>query len=113
VTAEECNVAFTKDEECAREASRALCRGQKVTLFINSQMLYIGEQHKTSWTPNHWVALTSPLAFTPVLGGSSPLVSFSVFTWGSIRAVPTSGGLPLSDFVKNFYGYIACKASGL
>lgn len=112
VTAEECNLVFTQDEACIRRAGAAVTKGQKVSLFINSQMLHTSEQHKESRIPTHWVVLTTPVSFTVVPTDASFLISFAVFTWGRLRRVPTSGGLPLTDFLKNFYGYIACRSQG-
>jgi hypothetical protein len=110
VTAEECNLVFTKDEACARRANAAFNRGEKVSLFIHSQMLSTEKEkraERSPW-PDHWVALASPISFTP--SDDTQLVSCSVFTWGHCRAVPYNDALSLEDFCKNFYGYISCRA---
>ena len=111
VTAEECNLVRIQDEACTRRANAAFNKREKVVLFINSQMLSSESEKRAAWStvPTHWIALASPISFTPS-ATDDWLVSFSAFTWGSCRPVPNNGALPLADFLKNFYGYISCRA---
>jgi hypothetical protein len=36
-------------------------------------------------------------------------LSFHVYSWGKDRSVPYSGNLSTSQFLDNYYGYVACK----
>lgn len=103
------NVYFSKDWKCASEASRLKGDGYRVCLFINADMLVVKTQDDSSTTPDHWVILKSAMTLTGAAGDKKATIKFSVFTWGSERAVPTTGLLKLPSFLDNFYGYVAAK----
>jgi hypothetical protein len=98
------NLVFTKSKSDIVKANDLRLQGCKVCLFIDADMLEASTQDSTSTTPDHWVVLTGPVTF------SGDNISLEVFTWGEAkRKVPRSGSLPLSSFLKHFYGYVAAK----
>ena len=101
---EEANVFFKKNRRDAETASRLFEEGYNVALLINTNILDGETQTNWSLTPEHWVALTSPLEFTDTH------VRFTLFTWGDpAYAVPQGAELEVGSFVKNYYGYVACR----
>jgi hypothetical protein len=105
----ETNVVFCKDLANARRASALYAKGYKVCLFINMNMLQAATQENASATPDHWVALTSPITFSGIEADPVSKVSFQVYTWGKQQNVPSSGSLYIKYFLRNYYGFIACK----
>lgn len=98
------NVYLTKSKSDIESANALRSQGLKVSLFINSDMLYTSKQDNSSTFPDHWVVLTGPVLI------KDGKISLEVFTWGEAkRKVPNSGDLPLASFIKNFYGYVAAK----
>ncbi len=98
------NLVFTKSKSDIVKANDLRLQGCKVCLFIDADMLNTAKQNSMSTTPDHWVVLTGPVTF------NGDNISFEVFTWGEAkRKVPGSGTLPLSSFLKHFYGYVAAK----
>lgn len=101
---DETNVYFNKDETNLRKASNLHKKGWKISLFINTDMLYKKTQSDASTFPNHWVVLTSPIT------ASAKSVSFKIYTWGNPnRSVPQTGTLSMRDFLDNYYGFVGCK----
>lgn len=101
---EEANIFFKKNRRDAETASRLFEEGYNVALLINANMLDGETQTNWSLTPDHWVVLTSPLEFTETH------VRFTLFTWGDpAYAVPQGAELEVGSFVKNYYGYVACR----
>ena len=103
----ETNVFFTKDAEHAKRASMLYGRGYKVCLFINAQMLKASTQNDSSTTPDHWVVMASALSQNSV--GGELQVNLKVHSWGQILSVPSTGTFSMKTFVKNYYGFVACK----
>jgi hypothetical protein len=100
----ETNVYFTKDQKCAETASDLWGKAYKVCLFIGANMLEVSTQDEGTTTPDHWVVLNSAIKFT------HKDASFSIYTWGDPgRLVPQKGSLSIESFLKNFYGFVACK----
>ena len=111
----ETNVIRSQDVSNALAASSAFMSGKKVALFINANMLEA--PNSSSLTPDHWVALTSPILTFPSVninnaGKPDPntTVKLSVYSWGNVQAVPESGTLRLSNFLDNYYGYISARS---
>lgn len=103
----ETNLLSSKTVESLREADRLFHDDFWVCLFVNSTMLSNdpAEAKGGSLTPNHWVALTSPITFT-----GDGHVSFTVFTWGDgQRSVPFRGALTVEQLLRNYYGYVAAR----
>lgn len=99
----ETNLFFNKDETNLRKANDLYSKGWKISLFINSNMLYAKSQSDSSVAPDHWVVLTSNMTIT------AKSVSFTVYTWGNpSRSVPEKGTLSLADLLDNYYGFIGC-----
>lgn len=111
------NVGFIKDLACATQASRLFSRGYKVALFINANMLYADKMNSPSLTPDHWVALTSPIRIKsinllrPGTLNEDPTssVAFTCYSWGNRYPVPGTGTLTDYRFSSNYYGFIACR----
>jgi hypothetical protein len=133
---EDTSLASSASLSNAEKASELLGSGYKVVLLIADNMLKVSTQDDNSHYPDHWVALTAPITFqqdyvtVPELRdcfrdppgprvcvtrpASTTLdrkakVSFKVYSWGAVRSVPQSGTLSTNSFLKNYYGYIACK----
>lgn len=101
---EEANVFFKKNRHDAETASHLFEEGYNVALLINANMLDADSQTNWSLTPDHWVVLTSAMEFTETH------VRFTLFTWGDpAYAVPQGAELEVGSFVKNYYGYVACR----
>ena len=99
------NVYFTKGDDAISEANRLFLAKYRVCLFINANMLEADKQTKGSVTPDHWVVM-----ITPIKRDTGGIVSAVVFSWGDgERVIPRGGRLAESDFLKNFYGYVAAK----
>lgn len=100
------NVVFTKGKSDIEDAERLRATMNHVCLFINADMLDSAKQDNKSVIPNHWVVLSGPVSFL-----DKDRIVFTVFTWGNgSRAVPTTGDLSLSSFLKNFYGFVSAPA---
>jgi len=96
-----------RDTDNMDEASRLYAAGYRVFLLIDAQMLETTTQSESGSAvlkDRHWITLRSKI------DRSSGNVKMTIFTWGEgNRQVPQSGGLPLSDFLENYYGYVAGK----
>ena len=86
--------------------------GYKVVLFIDSNLLDADSQDNLfSVYPDHWVALTTPIADNGDIIGYDAPISFKVFSWGREMPVPVDPSHPLTkrSFLTRYYGYIAAK----
>jgi hypothetical protein len=98
------SVFWTKSKSDILAASTLHLTSNFVCLFINADMLYGSKHNQRSIIPNHWVVLTSPVNIT------GDKISMEVFTWGNGKyKIPESGELTVSNFCRNFYGYVSCK----
>jgi len=95
------NVFVTKGRSDIDTASQLQLQSRRVCLFINANMLYADKNTNRSFSPNHWVVLTSPAG---VVDGA---VSVKVYSWGKIYNVPPTGSLAAGSFSRNFYGFVA------
>ncbi len=93
------NLVFTKDEATLTAAGVRRSHSHHVCLFISANMLQ--SPHESSWTPDHWVVLASPVTV------GSGRAKFSVFTWGGVQSVDQ----PVGDLCENFYGYVSSSAA--
>jgi hypothetical protein len=93
------NLVFTKSQKEIEDASTRFYQYQSVCLFINANMLQ--NPSSQSWTPDHWVVLTSPITI------KKDNINFEVYSWGSIQKVDTT----VNNFCKNFYGYISSSST--
>lgn len=108
----ETNLFFTKNLENARQASTLRGQGYKVTLLINSNMLYDKEQDDPSWFPDHWIGLVSDLQFNGNPDLPEALVDAKIHSWGEVRDIAehkTTRPLTVEVFLQNYYGFLACK----
>jgi hypothetical protein len=96
-----------RDTDNLDEASRLFSAGYRVCLFIDYQMIETEKQAESGsrlGLDRHWIVLRSRI------DRSSGNVKMTIHTWGNEnREVPQSGLLPLDDFLKNYYGYVAGK----
>ncbi|MEP6827018.1 MAG: hypothetical protein ABJA10_02975 [Aestuariivirga sp.] len=94
-----------RDTSNMDEASRLFAAGYRVCLLIDGQLIDTTHQSESGskWLlDRHWIVLRSEIDRS---GGD---VKMHIFTWGDgNRAVPTSGTLPLDNFLTNYYGYVA------
>jgi hypothetical protein len=97
----ETNVFFTKGRSDIDSCHTLRLHGRKVCLFVNAQILSAHSQASRSFSPNHWVVLTSSA------GVVNNALSVNVYTWGDIRRVPAAGTLSVDQFCRNFYGYVS------
>jgi hypothetical protein len=122
----ETNLFITKDLANVMQASRLRGQGYKVSLFINSNLLFAtapgewawdnifhGEaQDDPSWAPDHWVALVSELKFIGNTDFPGALVEGKIHSWGQQREIAqdkVKHPLTVEKFLQNYYGFIACK----
>jgi hypothetical protein len=112
------NVYFNKDEANLQEVSDLYSKGYHVSLFISDNMLYSNKQDDGSRIPDHWVALASPITLDTKLTDDpnrrrymipNSFISLKVFTWGKVLNLPVGGPLKTESFLKNYYGYVACR----
>lgn len=114
---EETNILKIKDLPNALKASRLFAQGYHVALFINADMLNASTMNNASTSPDHWVALTTPMTISSVnvkhpgalVEDKASSVQFQVYSWGRRIAVPPSGRLTDYHFLANYYGFIACR----
>jgi len=96
---------------CAQRASQRFGEGYNVAMLIDADMLEPDTQGDwVSMYPDHWVILNSAIQNAGTVDYSVN-VSFSVYTWGSIRPVPFDSTKPLryEYFLNKFYGFVAAK----
>lgn len=114
----ETNLVVHKDLACAVKATNLFTSGYRIALFISGNMLDADTMGDPSPWPDHWVALTSPIAIKSInmtrpgslVDDKSSSVKFEIYTWGDGRtAVPASGTLTEYNFLSNYYGFIACR----
>ena len=105
---DETNLFFTKSRGNIKKAGELVANGNRVCLFINSDMLKPSTQMQKSTFPDHWVVLKkSPHGSAVSIRHG--LISFRVHSWGKVLLVPSTGVLKVDDFTKNYYGYVAAK----
>ena len=95
------NVVFLKGRDEVNECVRDFDVSRRICLFIHMQMLDPFKFAHRSMTPNHWVVLTKRMTV------QKDMINFGVYTWGSLRNIPRTGGYPLDGFYRNFYGYVS------
>ncbi|MBR0869398.1 hypothetical protein JQ633_03440 [Bradyrhizobium tropiciagri] len=105
---EDANIArHQRDTDNMDEASRLYSAGYRVCLLIDDQMLYASKQTKSGSVvlrDRHWVVLRSKIDRS---GGN---VKMNIFTWGDgDYKVPQGDPLTVSQFLENYYGYVAAK----
>ncbi len=83
--------AFARDTRVYRD----------VCLFINDNMLVDATSKRKSTFMNHCIVVDEP----PTLQNGQ--ISMSVYTYGDIQRVPSTGTLSLDEFSRNFYGYVS------
>jgi hypothetical protein len=77
-----------------------------VLLLVNSQMLVPEKQSDWSLTSNHFVVLKRPIEIS-----ADSYVQTTVYTWGddNFKIPHAEAKLSVSDFLENYYGFIAAK----
>jgi hypothetical protein len=87
------------------DANRLYADGYRICLFIGANILSEKDQSKSSTTAEHWAVQRS------LIDRSNGTVKLKVFTWGDGEYQIPHGSktLPVSDFLGNFYGYVAGK----
>jgi hypothetical protein len=92
----------------AMEANEKFLGGWRVVLLINARMLAEeteDTQAKLIASSDHWVGLASSMGENLEHG-----LRFNVHSWGKVMPVPEKKPfLPLSAFLKNYYGFVAAK----
>ncbi|HMP61365.1 MAG TPA: hypothetical protein PKD86_18650 [Gemmatales bacterium] len=116
-TLNDANVAFHKPLANAKRANDLFLKGYKICLLINANVLdamaasmstaprlrFAPGGVRPKVLPDHWVPLLSPLSI------ASSGIQFEIFTWGKRRMVPGTGSaLSQDDFVRHFFGFVAC-----
>lgn len=105
----ETNLYLCKSEANFREALSFHGKGFEVCLFINADVLKgpvagRGAFAQLITTANHWVVLRK------VERTMSNDVKLDVYTWGQFEhRVPERGTMSMSDWLQNYYGFVACK----
>jgi hypothetical protein len=116
----ETNLYLTKGEKNLRDAAKLRREGAEVCLLINGRGIDKkpsdrGILRQAVTTANHWVVLTSDIAFDE----RDDTIRFTVFTWGNRTwQVPYRGEgkqqnpnqkMTMRQWLQNYYGYVACK----
>ena len=108
----ETNVFFTKGWDDVAAADKLYRSGYKVSLFINTNMLYTATQGEASTIPNHWVGLLSPILSSTTHFDPSATVSATIYSWGDDKRdvnQDVTQKMTVKQFLANFYGYVAGK----
>jgi hypothetical protein len=93
-------------EDHFKEAANRYGGEYEICLLINHHGLYTPPD-SYHVLPDHWVVLTSEVTF------HKSSVEFTVYTWGDDEwAPPKSGSMTLEEWVRSYYGYIACIPPG-
>jgi hypothetical protein len=95
------NVFFVKGRDEVNQCARNFDADQRVCLFISMQMLDSFKFAHHSVTPDHWVVLVKRMIV------QKDMISFGVYSWGSLLDIPRTGAYPLGGFYRNFYGYVS------
>ena len=100
----ETNLVLSESEANLRRADQFFRDDYWVCLFINARVLSAATQVNGSLFANHWVVQTGPL----IIAGA--FVSLDIFTWGQGHFhVPAGPPIALSDFLSDYYGFVAAK----
>lgn len=107
----ETNLMFTKGWDNLVEANNFYGKGYKVSLFINSCMMYSSSQDEISAVPDHWIGMASKATSSTIHADPHSKFKISVFSWGKIQAIPVDPSVPMHPkvFLQNYYGYVAGK----
>lgn len=99
------NLVLHKPEDNLRAASALYEKDYWVCLLIDMKLLKPTKESNFSTTANHWVTMTSVVR---IKDGS---IAIEVYSWADGHIpVPRSGtDMPLSVFLKNYYGYVAAR----
>ena len=103
------NVFFTKGVSHLLAASNYYTHGYRVCLFINAQMLYTNSIYSSSFCPNHWVVLDSPVEV--VMRSKVQFIEFDAWCWGKSRRIPATGYVSAENLTNNYYGFVAVRGS--
>lgn len=101
----ESNLFFSKSQSNIVEAGSLVANGSRVCLLINSNMMNPSTQRQNSMFPDHWVVLKQQTNRS-VVSINNDNISLRVHSWGAMHTVPSTGELKVSDFLKNYYGYV-------
>lgn len=107
----ETNLVLTKGWDNLVEANRFYGRGYKVSLFINSCMMYSSSQNESSTCPDHWVGMASKATSSAIHADPQAKFKIRVFSWGRIQTIAVDPSVPMHPkvFLQNYYGYVAGK----
>jgi hypothetical protein len=97
------NVVFRKGQKEIDACKQDFDLNRDVCLFIGANMLTPATNKKRSSTADHWVVLDA----APQIANGA--ISLSVYSWGKIVPIPSSGSLSVEDFARNFLGYVSAK----
>ncbi len=96
------------DAKHLKIAGQYVAAGYKVVLSIDYRVLEKAKQDSEALvaTMNHWVGLTTPITFD----ATEKFLTFKVFSWGQVQAVPEGGGwMPVKTLERHYYGFIAAR----
>jgi len=111
-TIRKANATTPLDLSFLREASDLFGNNWRVFLLLNINVLSEEKQANMSFTADHYVTLTSMVQFSRGYVnqyGTDEYIEFNCATWGrTTQHVPVGKTKLLgSDFIKNFYGFVA------
>ena len=101
------NVWFTKGVDHLLKAGNYFNHGFRVNLFVNAQILYPNTVNSSSWFPDHWVVLDSPIDV--VVRHTVKFLEFKVWCWGDVKRVPLNGTVAGINLTNNYYGYVVAR----
>lgn len=98
---DEASAVFSKGRKEIEAFDRDARAWRDVCLFVHDNILYDVSNKLNSHFMNHCVVVDEP----PEIKGGQ--ISLSVYTYGGITRIPTTGTLSVEDFSRNFYGYVS------
>jgi hypothetical protein len=101
------NIFFTKGVDHLMAAENFRRHGYRVFLFINMKMLEPNTMRDSSFCPDHWVALDSPIVVS--LQKTIKFVEFKVWCWADTFRIPRTGFVSADNLTNNYYGFVAAR----
>jgi hypothetical protein len=101
------NVFFTKGVDHLLAAENYRAHGFRVCLFVNAQILQPNSMLSSSFCPNHWVVLDSPVVVQT--RSKVQFVEFKVWSWADTYRIPTAGFVSGVNLTNNYYGFVAAR----
>jgi hypothetical protein len=97
----------TKGVDHLLAAENYRVHGFRVCLFVNANMLQPSSMTSSSFCPNHWVVLYSPILVQN--RHKIQFVEFKVWSWADTYRIPATGYVAGVNLTNNYYGFVAAR----